>query len=111
MDNTCFKDYYMLWTILIILVEAILPPVTSTGNMFKRSSQTRYLHIAGLFPVTADSVEGEIGQGVMPAVELALQHVNAHPDILPGYNLNIIWNDTQVKYNYIHLYLKMTFFY
>ncbi len=93
----------MLWAILIILVETILFPVKSSGNIFKRSGQTKYLHIAGLFPVTADSVEGEIGQGVMPAVELALQHVNAHPDILPGYDLNIIWDDTQVKYNYIHL--------
>ena len=58
----------------------------------------KYLHIAGLFPVTPrDSPEGQMGLGVIPAVELALEHVNSHPRILPGIRLNLEWNDTKVS--------------
>ena len=59
---------------------------------------SKYLHIAGLFPVTPrDSPEGQMGLGVIPAVELALEHVNSHPRILPGIRLNLEWNDTKVS--------------
>ena len=95
-----FKGRYMLSAFLIILLEGILFSFTCKGDITKRSMRPHYLHIAGLFPVTADSKEGQIGLGVLPAVELALQHVNAHPHILPGYDLNIIWNDTQVIHSY-----------
>ena len=58
----------------------------------------KYLHIAGLFPVTPrDSPEGQMGLGVIPAVELALEHVNSHSRILPGIRLNLEWNDTKVR--------------
>ena len=97
MDNLFFKGRYMLYAILVVLLEGIPFSALSKGDTYKRSMKPQYLHIAGLFPVTADSKEGQIGQGVLPAVELALQHVNAHPYILPGYDLNIIWNDTQVR--------------
>ena len=57
----------------------------------------KYLHIAGLFPVTPrDSPEGQMELGVIPAVELALEHVNSHSTILPGIRLNLEWNDTKV---------------
>ena len=59
---------------------------------------SKYLHIAGLFPVTPrDSPEGQMGLGVIPAVELALEHVNSHSRILPGIKLNITWSDTKVS--------------
>ena len=58
----------------------------------------KYLHIAGLFPVTPrDSPEAQLGLGVIPAVELALQHVNSHSRILPGIILNLTWSDTKVS--------------
>ncbi|XP_077988172.1 gamma-aminobutyric acid type B receptor subunit 2-like [Glandiceps talaboti] len=34
------------------------------------------------------------GWGIRPAIELALEHVNQRPDIIPGYTLNWIVNDT-----------------
>ena len=66
----------------------------------------KYLQIAGLFPVTPrDSPEGQLGLGVIPAVELALNHVNSHPRILPGIKLNLTWSDTRV----CNLYESQTF--
>ena len=58
----------------------------------------KYLHIAGLFPMSPrDSPEGKLGLGVIPAVELALEHVNSHSGILPGIKLNLTWSDTKVS--------------
>ncbi|XP_077500288.1 gamma-aminobutyric acid type B receptor subunit 2 isoform X3 [Amblyomma americanum] len=53
------------------------------------------LLIAGFFPTTVNLSEGAIGRGVVPAVNLALRHINSSPHFLPGYKLDIIWNDTQ----------------
>ncbi|XP_075731597.1 gamma-aminobutyric acid type B receptor subunit 2 isoform X3 [Rhipicephalus microplus] len=53
------------------------------------------LLIAGFFPTTLNLSEGAIGRGVVPAVNLALRHINSSPHFLPGYRLDIIWNDTQ----------------
>ncbi|XP_072016481.1 gamma-aminobutyric acid type B receptor subunit 2-like [Amphiura filiformis] len=33
--------------------------------------------------------------GVLPAVEMALEHINARSDILPEYDLKMVWNDTK----------------
>ncbi|XP_072015066.1 gamma-aminobutyric acid type B receptor subunit 1-like [Amphiura filiformis] len=33
--------------------------------------------------------------GILPAVEMALEHINARSDILPKYDLKMVWNDTQ----------------
>ncbi|OQR70624.1 gamma-aminobutyric acid type B receptor subunit 2-like [Tropilaelaps mercedesae] len=54
------------------------------------------LHIAGFFPTTYNLSEGAIGRGVVPAVNLALEHLNNATQFLPGYTLAIQWNDTQV---------------
>ena len=54
------------------------------------------LHIAGFFPTTYNLSEGAIGRGVVPAVNLALEHINNATQFLPGYTLAIQWNDTQV---------------
>ena len=35
--------------------------------------------------------------GILPAVEMAIDHINAREDILPGYELRMVWNDTQVS--------------
>ncbi|CAC5408731.1 GABBR [Mytilus coruscus] len=51
--------------------------------------------IAGLFPTSHDIDAGKIGRGVRPAVKLALDMVNNNTEILPGYDLQMTWNDTQ----------------
>ena len=53
------------------------------------------IYFAAFFPMN-ESPEGLIGHGVMPAVELAIKHINRSPSILKGYKLHMYWNDTQV---------------
>ena len=38
------------------------------------------------------------GSGVLPAVDMALDHINAKEDVLPEYELRMVWNDTQVSF-------------
>ncbi|XP_072047140.1 gamma-aminobutyric acid type B receptor subunit 2-like [Amphiura filiformis] len=33
--------------------------------------------------------------GLVPGIDLALEQINAREDLLPGYDLQIVWNDTQ----------------
>jgi len=50
--------------------------------------------LAGFFPTTLGYHETSIGQGVMPAVKLALHDVNRSPDILKNHHLRMHWNNT-----------------
>ena len=51
------------------------------------------IYVLGMWPM-----EGPWsgGQGLIPAALMALEHVNSDPTILPGYRLNMIWNDSKV---------------
>ncbi|XP_071510584.1 gamma-aminobutyric acid type B receptor subunit 2-like [Diadema antillarum] len=51
------------------------------------------LYLAGFFSVSG----GWDASGVLPAVEMALDHVNERPDILPDYEIKMVWNDTQCE--------------
>nr|KAG5689148.1 hypothetical protein BaRGS_006356 [Batillaria attramentaria] len=53
----------------------------------------RDIYIAGLFPFSGS--EGHVGNGVKPAVDLALEHINNDSRILPHFNLKISYNDTK----------------
>ena len=56
----------------------------------------RQIYIAGLFPVT--SLKGDMNAaGVLPSVQLALQHVNEDRHILPRHILELDYNDTKVS--------------
>lgn len=61
-------------------------------------SKKRDVYIAGFFPYGAHVPEGHIGRGVMPAVKLAVEHINEHPTILRDYRLHMWWNDTEVSF-------------
>ena len=55
------------------------------------------IYFAAFFPLTpVGSLDAKIGHGVMPAVRLAIKHINQSPNILKGYKLHMYWNDTQV---------------
>jgi len=49
-------------------------------------------YIAGLFSTS-------VGRGVLPAVRLAVQHVNTHLFLLKGFELQMYWDDTKVGDN------------
>lgn len=51
------------------------------------------LNFGAIFPMTGKSWAG--GQGCKPAVEMALKDVNERSDILPGYKLKMVWNDSE----------------
>jgi len=36
------------------------------------------------------------GRGCRPAVDIALEHINDKPDLLPGFSLKMLANDSQV---------------
>ena len=58
------------------------------------------IYFAAFFPLTpVGSLDAKIGHGVMPAVRLAIKHINQSPNILKGYKLHMYWNDTQVLVN------------
>lgn len=66
----------------------------------KPSSVTKRhdVYIAGFFPFTpVEFPETRTGRGVMPAVKLAVEHINDSPTVLRNYRLHMWWNDTQVK--------------
>ena len=52
------------------------------------------LHVMGLF-----GMEGPWpgGHAMLAAVQMGFDHVNARPDILPNYELRLIWNNTKVR--------------
>ena len=69
----------------------------SRGNCQQQSSADnstkRNLYIGGIFPMTGSWAGG---QGCRPAVDMALRDVNNHSNLLTGYNLEMVANDTQV---------------
>ena len=50
----------------------------------------------GTFYVVNISSKGWSSKGVMPAVQMALDHVNRDQSILPGYTLHEDWRDSKV---------------
>lgn len=80
--------------LLLILCSAASPSLTRTSATGKSGKLT--LHAAGFFPVSTRIREGSIGRGVLPAVDLALDHINDSPTILRDIHLDLFWNDTQV---------------
>ena len=66
------------------------------------------IYFAAFFPMGTNTKvpEGSIGHGVMPAVRLAIKHINQSPNILRGYKLHMYWNDTEVNKSLIILYIS-----
>ena len=60
------------------------------------------VHLAGFFPTSHGHHQSRIGQGVMPAVRLALRDVNRSPHILPNIHLRMHWNNTAVSGKLLH---------
>ncbi|KAG5346032.1 GABR2 protein, partial [Acromyrmex charruanus] len=79
---------YCCW--LLMIGECVGQKPINLGGSKKRD-----VYIAGFFPYGNHVPEGHIGRGVMPAVKLAVEHINEHPTILRDYRLHMWWNDTE----------------
>ena len=66
-----------------------------SGSTISTSEQQNRipLYLGGLFSLGGRADES----GHVPAVEMGLDHVNQRTDILSGYDLRMVWNDTKVS--------------
>jgi hypothetical protein len=78
---------YQIIIIFIILLSVALRTNNVSGNE---------LHIGGIFPI-AGKGGWQGGQACMPAARLALEDVNNKNDLLPGFQLNLHSNDSEVS--------------
>ena len=89
-----YYAFIMKWLWLLAYFWSSLCSAKLHYNHFNRTD----IYFAAFFPMTpVHSREGLIGHGVMPAVRLAIKHINQSPNILKGYKLHMYWNDTQVR--------------
>ncbi|XP_077997881.1 gamma-aminobutyric acid type B receptor subunit 2-like [Glandiceps talaboti] len=56
------------------------------------------LHLLGLFPFDSKIWAG--GQSYLPAAQLAMVHINERDDVLPGYQLKMLWGDSKCNAGY-----------
>lgn len=88
---------------MVSRMTTVLLLITLTKSMQASEEATdnrTTLYLLGLFPFS-DPWPG--GETMLPAVQIAIEHINNRSDILPGYRLALIWEDTEVR---IHPYLK-----
>ncbi|GMT06511.1 hypothetical protein PENTCL1PPCAC_28685, partial [Pristionchus entomophagus] len=68
------------------------------------------LHVGGVFPMEAGAGGWPGGQACLPAVEMALEHINNNFDVLPGYKLHLNQSNSKCQpglamqelYNFIY---------
>ena len=73
------------------------------------------LHIGGIFPIEGKG-GWQGGQACKPAASLALNDVNKRKDLLPGFTLQLHWNDSEVikrffKMLKFHLLVRMVVYF
>ena len=95
-----------MWLLLLSCSSLALPGLATNllgGRVGQQLHPNRHRHhqhdiyIAGFFPTSPGRPGSAVGQGVMPAVKLALHDVNRSPDILPNHHLRMHWNNTAVR--------------
>lgn len=67
------------------------------------------VHIAGFFPMGLNVSEGAVGRGVLPAVKLALFHINNDKRILKGISSFLSFFFFHVFYDGVFQTLNCTF--
>ena len=93
----------VMWLLLLSWSSLSLATSLLGGRAGQQIHPNRHRHhqhdiyIAGFFPTTPGRPGSAVGQGVMPAVKLALHDVNRSPDILPNHHLRMHWNNTAVR--------------
>ncbi|XP_022091351.1 uncharacterized protein LOC110979652 isoform X2 [Acanthaster planci] len=69
-------------------------PSSTAGYGVPRRNNKTAIYLSAYFTFGG----GWDGSGILPACQMALEHINSRPDILAGYDLRMIWNDTQMSY-------------
>ena len=92
--STANNTYLNNTTTTSSLSETSLPNVAEAAwrtNLTEKREKIP-LYIGGIFSMGGDWDSG----GILPAVEMGLDHVNDRVDVLPQYELKMVWNDSQV---------------
>ena len=78
-----------------------LPSGTFENKSLDRNSATEkiQLFISAYYEGPGGSWDGS---GCIPAIEMALDHINAREDVLAEYELQAIWDDSKVKEYYLY---------
>ena len=79
--------------LMVLVGQALEYPSMNKTNASAPVNHKTPLYIGGYFTLGGNWD----GSGILPAVEMALDHVNDRNDILNEYELKMVWNDTQVK--------------
>ena len=67
----------------------------STRSSLVSADDIKTLYIGGLFPITGSSTAWD-GKSLLDMSEEAINMINNRSDVLPGYQLQLFWNDTKV---------------
>ena len=67
--------------------------VTKNG----RSEEPRRTLTVGGFYASGDKTTWQNASDVVELVRRAVEEINDHPDVLPGYEIKVHWEDTKVK--------------
>lgn len=70
------------------------------------AESVKVLNVAGFMPMTGTTWNG--GKACLAGIELAFEHIHARPDMLPGYEINYMWEDTKVSSDF-HILINQVF--
>ena len=98
-------NQYQLFMCLFSYVLLTIANKTDHGNSMTKID----LYIGGLFGVNVKNGSWSTA-GVIPALEMALEHVNSDPGILVNYQLKYVWNDSRVCSQCRSRVIKLFFF-
>lgn len=59
------------------------------------AESAKILNIAGFLPMSGTTWNG--GKACLTGIEMAFEHIHARQDILVGYEINFMWDDTKVS--------------
>ena len=84
------RQYRYTSLVLISLLTLLPCPISAEAVQ----TELKNLELLGFLPMTGKGWVG--GAACLPAVNMALRHVNERPGLLDGYNLTYSWVDSQV---------------
>lgn len=96
-SRKCFVSFgvsRLSWVVLLLGLCSCVQAGPDTVNL--TDDEENVLHIGGIFPIAGEG-GWQGGQACMPAAYLALEDVNKRADLLPGFQLRLHSNDSEVS--------------